>query len=646
MNGDVMASTAPDPAGSNTGPSEEPGVVDHDLLAEQLFFESRRQRRDLRRLPSLLVTAIRLVWATSSRETAAVVSLQLGGALVASLQVLLVSFAVRALVDGDGEVGVALLWPLLALAAVTLLGGLATSAGGLLGRLLGIKVERRVTDEAIDIAARVRLVEFEKPVFYNQLSRVLSTVPYQPYEVVTSMSAFIGGVAGAAALMVSLLTISPVLAVIVLAAGLPLWWLARRGSSAEFEFAVTQTVNVREREYLKELLTRREGAAEARAYGTAPTLRRRFGDLYDTYIDASATLIRKRYALAALSALATALTATAAMVVLFLLIRGQVLDVAAAAGGVVAIRLLTARMSMLVAGAAQLFQASLFLDEYDTFRSHHHRDDRTTSVHAEAPLAASRTTRTTRIDLDQVSFSYPNSDRPAVNGVSLQIEPGQVVALVGENGSGKSTLAKLLAGLYEPTSGSVAWSQSDGTPTTTGQARDDTTLVLQEFARYQFTVLDNIALGRPAADPDEDDVRRAARDAGAADTVAGLTDGYETRLSRQFSGGRDLSLGQWQRIALARAFYRDGSIVILDEPAASLDPRAEHHLYESVRNLLEGRTVVLITHRMRSVEGADRIIVLADGEVVEDGVHDTLLAARGRYAELVALQQGGGLHRT
>ena len=639
MGSTISSATDPAPEDGPVGAHE----IDRDALAEQLYLQARRQRRDVRRLPSLLARSALLVWRTSRRDTALTVGLQLAGAAVASLQVLLASYAVKALLAGGDQISRTLLLPLVALAVVALVGSFSATASSLLGRLLSIRVERRITDEVVEVASRVELIEYEKPVFYDQLSRILSTAPSQPFQVVTSMSSLLGGAAGAAALGVTLVFLSPVLALVVLAAGPPLWWLARRGGAAEYDFMVAQTANLRERDYLQDLLTRREGAAEVRAYDTAPTLRLRFSLLYDEFIDASARLIRRRYVLAGMSAVASALTVTVALVLLYALNRSGSLGVAEAAAGLVAIRLLSARLGMLIGGAATLFQSALFLDEYHSFRTEH--DAKSVTPHVAEPALNDATSPAVEVTLDGVSFSYPNSTTPAVTDVTLDIAPGKVVALVGENGSGKSTLAKLLVGLYQPDAGLVRFRDASGETVEPDVARRDITLVLQEFARYQFSAIDNIALGRADRDVDRGAAERAAGAAGVDHLIAGLPKGYDTRLSRQFAGGRDLSLGQWQRVALARAFYRNASIIVLDEPAASLDPRAEHRLYESVRQLLRDRTVVLITHRMRSVEGADRIIVLDQGRIVEDGDHSTLMDRHGAYAELVALQQAGGLQR-
>jgi ATP-binding cassette subfamily B protein len=209
----------------------------------------------------------------------------------------------------------------------------------------------------------------------------------------------------------------------------------------------------------------------------------------------------------------------------------------------------------------------------------------------------------------------------------MHIEPGEVVALVGENGSGKTTLAKLLAGLYAPQAGEVRWNGAGATA-----------VAFQDYVRWMLPAHDNIALGRHERFGDRDGVRAAARRSGAHADLDPLPDGYATILGPAFIGGTDLSGGQWQRVALARLFFRDAPFVILDEPTAALDAKAEHALFASIRELLAGRSVLLISHRFSSVREADRIYVLRDGEVVETGGHDALVAAGGLYAEMFGLQ--------
>ncbi len=210
---------------------------------------------------------------------------------------------------------------------------------------------------------------------------------------------------------------------------------------------------------------------------------------------------------------------------------------------------------------------------------------------------------------------------------------------MGENGSGKSTLAKVLAGLYTPQSGNVTWDGVDIATIDPSELGEKVALIFQDFIRYHLSADQNIRFGNISPRPDAElTVEGAAEQAGADEFIARLPDGFQTLLGPEFLGGVDLSIGQWQRMALARAFFRDAPLVILDEPTASLDARAEHDLFVRIRNLLAGRTVLLISHRFSSVRNADRVYVLHEGRLIESGTHAELVAAGRRYAELYALQ--------
>jgi ATP-binding cassette subfamily B protein len=281
--------------------------------------------------------------------------------------------------------------------------------------------------------------------------------------------------------------------------------------------------------------------------------------------------------------------------------------------------------------ATSLYEATLFIRDYSSFLT------------LEPAVEADEGTRPAphgfeRLTVENVAFTYPESDRPAVDGVSMEIGKGEVVALVGENGSGKTTLAKMLAGLYRPESGRILWDDVDLDEVDADELRQSVAVIFQDFERYLLPARENVGLGRKERIEDFEAIIEAAARADADEFISGLPEGYETMLGREFAGGFDLSIGQWQRVALARAFFRDAPFVILDEPTASLDARAESRLFERMRELLDGRSVVLISHRFSSVRSADRIYVLHDGRVVEHGSHDQLMAEDGLYAELFTLQ--------
>jgi ATP-binding cassette subfamily B protein len=282
-------------------------------------------------------------------------------------------------------------------------------------------------------------------------------------------------------------------------------------------------------------------------------------------------------------------------------------------------------------GAVNIIQeASLFLEDYQDFldRARRVSDEHALPRAVDAPRSSKGS-----VKLDDVWFTYPGADSPALRGVSVTIEPGDVVALVGANGSGKTTVAKLVCGLYTPQDGHVTW---DGIGFGGKSARVG--VIFQDFIRYQLTAHDNIALGDVARFDDRDGVVNAARTANADEFISSLDAGYDTWLSPAFEGGTDLSVGQWQRVALARALFRAAPLLVLDEPTASLDPAAERELIDATGEMFQDRAVLVISHRFANVVNADHIYVMDDGRVAENGSHEELMELDGKYAEMYRLQ--------
>jgi ATP-binding cassette subfamily B protein len=242
---------------------------------------------------------------------------------------------------------------------------------------------------------------------------------------------------------------------------------------------------------------------------------------------------------------------------------------------------------------------------------------------------------------EDVGFKYPGAERWAVRNLSFTLKAGEVLALVGENGAGKTTLVKLLARLYDPDEGRILLDGHDLREYDLFQLRSNIGVIFQDFVRFHLSAGDNIAVGRIEARDDRARIEEAARRSLADEVVAKLPAGYDQLIGRRFRTGMDLSGGEWQKIAIARAYMRDAQVLILDEPTAALDARAEYEVFQRFKELSEGRTALLISHRFSSVRMADRIVVLADGKVEDIGTHQELLARGGRYKELFELQAAG-----
>jgi ATP-binding cassette subfamily B protein len=242
------------------------------------------------------------------------------------------------------------------------------------------------------------------------------------------------------------------------------------------------------------------------------------------------------------------------------------------------------------------------------------------------------------IEFRHVTYAYEGKDEPALSDLSFTIARGETVAIVGHNGAGKTTLVKLLARLYDPQSGQVLIDGRDVREYDPDELRGEFGVLFQDYVSYQFSARENIGIGRVERLDDRSAISAAADKSGAAAVIEALPEGYETVLGKWFDGGVNLSGGEWQKVALGRAFMREAQILILDEPSAALDAKAEFELFSRLRQLAHGRTAIFISHRFSTVRQADRILVFEHGRLVEQGTHEELLALGGRYAELFNLQ--------
>jgi ABC-type multidrug transport system fused ATPase/permease subunit len=542
----------PDDPPPDDAATDEVGVDDQRASppsCQQLQQEAVERPKSMRLLPRITTDALRLVWSASPRMLVASVGLKLlnGAGLAAALifsrnligDVLAADTARAA--PGIGAVAPQLVTVVGIVAGL----GLVTAAGREVREILSETTARHAKQAIIDVATKVELSAYETPAFHDRLVRAASN-EHRPIQMVDGLIGTIGAIASVAGIVVALLAIQPWLVPLLFLAGLPLLAGVMRAGQAMFGFHLRMTSVARARSYLYRLLTDKDPAKEVRAFGLADYLTGRHTVLYEQHMAELRKTTRKRFRIAIASTLGLSAALGAGMAGLLALAMSGRLELAETATAAGALLILGERIMTTVNSVGDMYESGLFVEDFTTFL-------------ATAPLTHGATgtepapTAFARISVEDVSFTYPAASAPALRDVSLQIQAGQVIALVGENGSGKTTLAKLLSRLYLPEAGRITWDGLDTATMDAGQLRRRIAVIFQDFARYDLTARENIGLGAVEHIDDPDAVRAAATHAGADSYLHALPQGYETILSPEYDGGRDLSVGQWQRVALARA---------------------------------------------------------------------------------------------
>lgn len=520
--------------------------------------------------------------------------------------------------------------------ALTIISDLLNRCITLFDSLLGDLVANKTSVDLVHHAAKLDLYQFENPVFYDKLERarrqtsgrtvLLSQTLAQMQDILTLISLGAG-----------LVVFNPWLILILIVAVIPSFIGETHFNEKTYSLTRSWTPERRELDYLRYLGSSAETVKEVKVFGLENYLASRFKSLSDEYYDANKKIAISRagwgYLLSAIG--------TFAYYGAYLFVLLQTLSGLITIGTMTFLSGSFQRMHGMLQGIMTRFSGiaenALYLqDLFDFFEIQPTIPANESGKIVPKPIRKG-------IVFENVGFKYPDNDFWALRNLSFTIQPGEKLALVGENGAGKTTLVKLLASLYKPTEGRILIDGVDLQDYQLADLRANIGIIFQDYIRYEMSVSDNIAVGDISNIDDKAAIENAANMSMALDVISGLPNKFEQVLGKRFKDGTELSGGQWQKIALARAYMRNAQIVVLDEPTSALDARAEHEVFKRFSGLIQGKMAVLISHRFSTVRMADRILFLEKGKLIEYGSHEALLDQDGKYAELFNLQAEGYL---
>jgi ATP-binding cassette subfamily B protein len=528
--------------------------------------------------------------------------------------------------------------------AVVVVADALARASALVESLLGDLFSNRTSVMLMEHAATLDLAQFENPAFYDQLERARRQTTGR-IGLLTMLFSMAQDTITLVSLAAALFVYSPLLLLLLAVAVVPSFLGETHFASLEYSLLFRRTPERRQLDYLRYAGASDQTAKEVQLFGLAPWLIGRYRALSDRFYEENRRLSIRKWIVATLLAVLGTLGYYAAYAVILV----RAVSGAISVGSLTFLAASFARsrelIERLLLGASEVVEQSLYLrDLFDFFEVQPSISSRPGAMAVPQPIREG-------FVFEDVGFQYPGSDRWAVRNLSLSIAAGERVALVGENGAGKTTITKLMARLYDPSEGRILLDGVDLREYDLASLRRAIGVIFQDFVRYDLAFDENVGVGEveevraylDAADGAEvpESIVDAADKSLASTLLPRLAGGYRQMLGRRFEGGVDLSGGEWQKIALARAYMRKAQVLILDEPTAALDARAEYEVFQRFSALVAGRTAVLISHRFSTVRMADRIVVLQRGTIVEAGTHDDLVRADGVYAELFQLQAAG-----
>ena len=524
-----------------------------------------------------------------------------------------------------------MLWVVLA-ALVALFAALSRSFGEYTSSAQSLTLSDKVADLLHEKSHSVDLAYYENSSYYDTLHRAQEEAPLRLPRIVEGLIEIARSVTALLGIVVLMFSFSGFLVLGLFVATIPVAVIRLLYSQKSFELDRAQTEPERKAWYYHSILTDMAEAKEVRVFNLGRLLRERFQLLKKTMREERLELLRSRVVLDMIAQLLVVLALFGSIVwIVSMTINGK-----STLGELVAFYLAfqggLSYMQAAFYAFADVYEDNLFLSNLHEFLGIEPEITRPENPH---PVPG---TMRKGVEFKDLVFTYPGNNRPALKGIDLTLSPGEVIAIVGDNGSGKTTLVKLLCRLYDPSSGKITADDLDLKRFDPAEWRKKISVVFQDYAHYALTVQENIWFGNIDRPPDADSMKEVAYRSGAASFIKKLPDAYDTELGRWFTDGHELSIGEWQKLAIARTFWRDADIFVFDEPSSSLDPIAEAQLLENFRSLLKGKSAILISHRFSTIRMADCVYVMKEGEIVEKGTHEDLLENNGHYAELYRTQ--------
>jgi ATP-binding cassette subfamily B protein len=516
-----------------------------------------------------------------------------------------------------------------------LLGAIISQVRRLAEHVLNARLGHYINTQVMRKALMLDLQYFEDSNFYDKLQNARREADFRALGIINGSFLLVQNVITLLTFAVGLITFSPLIAFILFGATIPSFLAQGKFSALNFRLLTWRAPEFRRMQYLEHVLTVDNSVKEVKLFGLGEPLLKRYTEMFWKIFHEDASLARRRSLISLLWGMLASVSYYASYAWIVFETIGGIITLGSMTFYLTLFRNSQGTFQGMFDNVNRLYENGLFMDNLFSFLNLQPQMPR-----AQVPAVMPKKLQQ-GLEFRNVSFRYPGREDWALRGVNLRIAPGEKLALVGQNGAGKTTLIKLMTRLYDPTDGEILLDGVDLREYEPDELRQKIGVIFQDFVRYQLTLRENIGFGQIQALDDEARISNAAERGGADEVASELPDGMETMLGRWFNQGHELSGGQWQKIALGRAFMRDGEVLVLDEPTSALDAEHEYEIFQRFRELTEGKIAVLISHRFSTVRMADRIAVIEDGHISELGSHDELMQQGGTYARLFEMQASG-----